>query len=494
MTPTDAIPILIGEHWITPEVKAHTLVYRPATREVIGRTPQCALVEVDLAVEAASRAFASWSAKPAPERAQVLFRYRELLEEQFEHLTEILCGENGKTREEARGDVRRGIEVVELACGIGQMAKGEVLPELAAGIDGAATREPVGICAGITPFNFPAMVPMWMYPLAIACGNCFVLKPSEKVPFTANRLAELFLEAGLPPGVLNVVHGGRDVVEALCRHPGIAAISFVGSSPVARRVYELTGQTGKRCQAAGGAKNVLLVMPDAVESGLFGEAAAADPTLNAVMHSAFGCAGQRCMAGSLLMGIGDASDGLRDQLASAMDTMTVGDTLRDDVDMGPVIDGAAQQRLVGRIADAASADLAVVRDGREGVPDTGFYVGPTLLDGVTPGHGLFAEELFGPVLGLMRPETLDQAIDWINRIPYGNAATIFTHDGGAARTFAREAECGMIGVNVGVPAPMALFSFSGWDQSFFGDLHVQGTEGLLFYTRQKTVLSRWPRK
>jgi malonate-semialdehyde dehydrogenase (acetylating)/methylmalonate-semialdehyde dehydrogenase len=492
MTPTDAIPILIGEHWITPEIEAHTPVFRPATGEVIGRTPQCDRVEVDLAVEAASRAFASWSAKPAPERARVLFRYRELLEEQFEHLAEILCGENGKTREEARGDVRRGIEVVELACGIGQMAKGEVLPELAAGIDGAATREPVGICAGITPFNFPAMVPMWMYPLAIACGNCFVLKPSEKVPFTANHLAELFLEAGLPPGVLNVVHGGRDVVEALCRHPGIAAISFVGSSPVARRVYELTGQTGKRCQAAGGAKNVLLVMPDAVESGLFGEAAAADPTLNAVMHSAFGCAGQRCMAGSLLMGIGDASDGLRDQLASAMDTMTVGDTLRDDVDMGPVIDGAAQQRLGGRIADAASADLAVVRDGREGVPDTGFYVGPTLLDGVTPGHGLFAEELFGPVLGLMRPETLDQAIDWINRIPYGNAATIFTHDGGSARTFARGVECGMIGVNVGVPAPMALFSFSGWDQSFFGDLHVQGTEGILFYTRQKTVLSRWP--
>ena len=491
MTPTNAIPILIGEQWITPEVEDHTPVYRPATGEVIGRTPQCGRVEVNLAVEAASRAFAGWSVTPAPERARVLFRYRELLEEQFEQLAEILCRENGKTREEARGDVRRGIEVVELACGIGQMAKGEVLPELAAGIDGAATREPVGICAGITPFNFPAMVPMWMYPLAIACGNCFVLKPSEKVPFTANRLAELFVEAGLPPGVLNVVHGGRDVVEALCLHPGIAAISFVGSSPVARRVYELTGQTGKRCQAAGGAKNVLLVMPDAVESGLFGEAAAADPTLNAVMHSAFGCAGQRCMAGSLLMGIGDASDGLRDQLSSAMDTMTVGDTLLDDVDMGPVIDGTARQRLVGHIAGAASADLAVVRDGREGVPETGFYVGPTLLDGVNPGHGLFTEELFGPVLGLMRPETLDQAIDWINRIPYGNAATIFTRDGGAARTFARGVQCGMIGVNVGVPAPMALFSFSGWDQSFFGDLHVQGTEGILFYTRQKTVLSRW---
>ena len=488
----DVVPVLIGEGWLTANVEEHTPVHRPATGEVIGRTPHCGGAEVDRAVEAASRAFPAWSTTPAPERARVLFRYRELLEAEAEDLAAIVCRENGKTREEARGDMRRGLEVVELACGIGQLAKGEVLPELAAGIDGAATREPVGVCAGITPFNFPAMVPMWMYPLAIACGNCFILKPSEKVPLTANRLAELFLEAGLPPGVLNVVHGGREVVEALCLHPGIAALSFVGSSPVARRVYELAGQTGKRCQAAGGAKNVLLVMPDAVEAGLLGAAAAADPALNGVLHSAFGCAGQRCMAGSLVMGIGGACDGLRDQMASAMDTLTVGDTLTGDVDMGPVIDGTARERLTRRIAGAADADLTVVRDGREDVPEKGFFVGPTLLDGVEPGHGLFTEELFGPVLGLMRPQSLEQAIDWINRIPYGNAATIFTRDGGAARAFSRGVECGMIGVNVGVPAPMALFSFSGWDQSFFGDLHVQGTEGVLFYTRQKTVLSRWP--
>ena len=491
MSQADAVPVLIGEHWLTPEVEEHTPVHRPATGEVIGRTPHCGGGEVDRAVEAASRAFPAWSTTPAPERARVLFRYRELLEAQAEDLAAIVCLENGKTREEATGDVRRGIEVVELACGIGQLAKGEVLPELAAGIDGAATREPLGVCAGITPFNFPAMVPMWMYPLAIACGNAFILKPSEKVPLTANRLAELFLEAGLPPGVLNVVHGGREVVEALCLHPAIAALSFVGSSPVARRVYELAGQTGKRCQAAGGAKNVLLVMPDAVEAGLLGEAAASDPALNGVLHSAFGCAGQRCMAGSLLMGIGGACDGLRDQMASAMDTLTVGDTLTDDVDMGPVIDGAARQRLAGRIAGAATGGLTVVRDGRDGVPEDGFFLGPTLLDRVEPGHGLFTEELFGPVLGLMRPGSLEEAIDWINRIPYGNAATIFTRDGGAARAFTRGVECGMIGVNVGVPAPMALLSFSGWDQSFFGDLHVQGTEGVLFYTRQKTVLSRW---
>lgn len=488
---SETVPLLIGDEWQTVQTDESTPVHRPGTGQVIAQTPHAGAADVDRAVQAARQAFAGWSSTPAPDRARVLFAYRELLEQHFEELAQIICRENGKTLDEARGDVRRGVEVVELACGIGQLMKGEVLPDVARGIDGTATREPIGVCAGITPFNFPAMVPMWMFPLAIACGNCFILKPSEKVPFTANRLAELFVEAGLPPGVLNVVHGGRDVVEAICLHPGIAALSFVGSSPVARRVYELAGQTGKRCQAAGGAKNVLLVMPDAVDSGLFGEAAAADPTLNAVLHSAYGCAGQRCMAGSLLMGIGDACDGLRDQMASALDTMTVGDTYEDEsFSMGPVIDGAAQQRLTARI-DAAEGQLPIVRDGRQNVPDGGFFVGPTLIDEVRPEYDLFGDELFGPVLGLMRPQTLDEAIDWVNRIPYGNAATIFTNDGGAARTFARQVECGMVGINVGVPAPMALFSFSGWDQSFFGDLHVQGTEGVLFYTRQKTTLTRW---
>ena len=491
MSAVTPVPVLLGDEWLSPDVKEFTPVHRPATGEVIAQTPHCGSIDVDLAVAAAHEAYGSWSRTPAPERARVLFRYRELLEAHFEELAELVCRENGKTRVEAAGDVRRGIEVVELASGVGQQSKGEVLPELATGIDGTATREPIGVCAGITPFNFPAMVPMWMYPVAIACGNCFILKPSEKVPLTANRLAALFLEAGLPPGVFGIIHGGREVVEALCRHPGIEALSFVGSSPVARRVYELAGQTGKRCQAAGGAKNVLLVMPDAVDAGLMGAAAAADPALNGVLQSAFGCAGQRCMAGSLLMGIGDACDGLREQMASAMDTMTVGDTLTDDVTMGPVIDAGARQRLQKSIADAEAADLEIVRDGRDGIPQDGFFVGPTLLDKVTPSHGLFNDELFGPVLGLMRPTSFEQAIDWINRSPYGNAATIYTRDGGAARTFTREVACGMVGVNVGVPAPMALFSFSGWDQSFFGDLHVQGTEGFLFYTRQKTVLSRW---
>ena len=483
------VPILIGDLWTEPQVSHFTAVHQPSSGEVIARTPMCGSMDVELAVVAGSDAYPAWSRLPAPERGRVLFRYRELLEDHFEELAQLVCRENGKTLEEARGDVRRGIEVVEFAAGIGHLAKGEILPQLADGIDATSTREPIGVCAGITPFNFPAMVPMWMYPLSIACGNTFVLKPSEKVPLTVNRLAELFLEAGLPTGVLNIVHGGREVVEAMCTHPDIAAVSFVGSSAVARRVYELSCLHGKRVQSAGGAKNVLLVMPDAVESVA---AAASDPTIQAVMGSAFGCAGQRCMAGSLLMGLGDAAHRLRDQLCAAMDGLTVGDTAADpEAGMGPVIDAGARDRLFTRIQEAPQQDTEVVRDGREGIPDDGFFVGPTLFDGVTPDHGVFTEELFGPLLGMMRPESLDQAVEWINRIPYGNAATIFTRDGGAARRFVREVECGMIGVNLGVPAPMALFSFSGWDQSFFGDLHVQGMEGVMFYTRQKTVLTRW---
>lgn len=486
------VPTLIGDLWTEPEVEGFTSVHQPSTGEVIARTPHCSSLDVDMAVRAASEAYPDWSNSPVTDRARVLFRYRELLEAKFEELGALVCRENGKTLEEALGDVRRGIEVVEFSCGIGQLAKGEVVPELARGIDGQATREPIGVCAGITPFNFPAMVPMWMFPLAIACGNTFVLKPSEKVPLTANRLAELFLEAGLPPGVFNVIHGGKEVVDALCAHPEIAAVSFVGSSGVARHVYDLATQHGKRVQSAGGAKNVLLVMPDVVESGLSGNAVTEDATIQAIMASAFGCAGQRCMAGSLLMGIGQGADPLREQVLLAMDNLVVGDTVSDPkASMGPVIDPVAQKRLFDCIQSASSRELEIARDGRNGIPDNGFFVGPTLLDKVTPSHQIFRTELFGPLLGMMRPTSIEEAIAWVNQIPFGNAATIFTRDGNAARRFAREAECGMIGINVGVPAPMALFSFSGWDESFFGDLHVQGNEGVLFYTRQKTVLTRW---
>ena len=476
------VPLLIGAQWTEAEVEQWVAVHNPSTGEVIAQTPMCGAKEVDLAVQAARKAFTSWSQTPAPKRASVMFRYRELLEAHFEELSQLIVWENGKTLEEAQGDVRRGLEVVEFACSIGHLAKGENLPQVADGVDGLTMREPIGVCAGITPFNFPAMVPMWMYPLALACGNTFILKPSEKVPLTANRLGELLLEAGAPEGVFNVIHGGREVVEAICTHPGITAVSFVGSSPVAQYVYQVSCQHGKRVQSAGGAKNVLLALPDAPP----------EPTIRAIMGSAFGCAGQRCMAGSLLMGIGDATEALRDLVVEAMDGLQVGDTVANpEAGMGPVIDGVSRERIFKRIEQNAAQGTSLVRDGRENTPARGFFVGPTLFDEVTPEHPTFCEELFGPVLAVMHPESLDEAIAWVNRLPYGNAGTIFTSSGSAARQFAREAECGMIGINLGVPAPMALFSFSGWDQSFYGDLHVQGIEGVMFYTRQKTVLSRW---
>ncbi len=476
------VPLLIDGQWSEPEVAQSGPVYNPSEGEVIARLPMCGAREVDLAVQAAKRAYSSWARTPPLKRAGVMFRYRELLEAHFEEISRLICRENGKTFEEATGSLRRGVEVVEFACGIGHLLKGENLSQVAEGIDGLTVREPVGVCAGITPFNFPAMVPMWMFPIAIACGNTFILKPSEKVPLTATRLGELLMEAGLPPGVFNIVHGGVETVNAICTHPGISAISFVGSSRAAQHVYSLGCQRGKRVQSGGGAKNVLLVMPDA----------APDPTIDAIMGSAFGCAGQRCMAGSLLMGIGDAGGPLREGVVAAMDRIDVGDTFADPgAGMGPVIDPASQKRIFGAIEEAPGQGIEVVRDGRDQIPDRGFFVRPTLFDAVTPEHPVFCEELFGPVLSMMHPSSLDEAIEWINRIPYGNAATIFTRSGGAARQFAMEAECGMVGINLGVPAPVALFPFSGWDQSFFGDLHVQGTEGVMFYTRQKTVLTRW---
>lgn len=476
------VPVLIGGAWCQVETPSYGSVYNPATGAVIAQVPMCGVQEIDRAVAAATAAYATWSRTPAPKRAGVFFRYRDLLEIHFEELSRLIVLENGKTMEEARGDVRRGLEVVEFACGIGQLSKGEFLPQIAEGIDAQTMREPVGVCAGITPFNFPAMVPMWMYPIAIACGNSFILKPSEKVPLTANRLAELFLEAGLPDGVFNIVHGGREVVEALCTHPGVRALSFVGSSGVARYVYTTACQYGKRVQAAGGAKNVLVALPDADP----------EPTVEAIMGSAFGCAGQRCMAGSLLMGVGSAAASLRQRVLTAMDQLDVGNPLEDsNTGMGPVIDRAAQERLFTTIEQAPTQGLEIARDGREQIPAEGFFVGPTLLDQVTPDHEIYKQELFGPVLSMLAPESLEQAIAWFNRLSFGNAATLFTSSGHAAREFSQQVECGMIGINLGVPAPMALFSFSGWDDSFYGDLHVQGMEGVMFYTRQKTVLSRW---
>ncbi|HUK81508.1 MAG TPA: CoA-acylating methylmalonate-semialdehyde dehydrogenase [Verrucomicrobiae bacterium] len=476
------VPVLIGGKWTSPAVETYTAVHNPSTGETIARTPMCAASEVDAAVQAAKGAFPSWSNTPAPIRANVMFKYRALVNELLEELAKLVTRENGKTLDEARGDVKRGLEVVELSCGIGHLLKGEVVPQVAEQIDAVTMREPIGVCAGITPFNFPAMVPMWMYPLAIACGNTFVLKPSEKAPLTSTRLAELFMEAGLPEGVLNVVHGGREVVDAICSHPDIAAISFIGSSAVAEHVYTLGSKNGKRVQAGGGAKNVLVVMPDADP----------EPTLRAIMGSSYGCAGQRCMAGSLLVGVGEAADGLQRRVVEAVDKLKIGNTYDDpSVQLGPVIDEGARDRVRKYIDIGVGEGATLVRDGRTLKMERGFFVGPTLFDNVNPEMKIARDEIFGPVLSMLRPKTLEEAIDWANRSGYGNGATIFTSSGKYARDFARGVHCGMIGVNVGVPAPMALFSFSGWNRSFYGDLHVQGTEGVMFYTRQKLVLSRW---
>ena len=476
------IPLLAGERWYVPGVTCWGPVHNPSTGEEIARVPLSGPAEIDEATRAAQQAFGSWSRTPAPVRAARMFSFKGQLESHFEELAALVTRENGKTLEEARGDVRRGIEVVDFACGISQLSKGETLPQLAEGIDGVTMREPIGVCAGITPFNFPAMVPLWMFPLAIACGNTFILKPSEKVPLTAVRLAELALEAGLPPGVLNIVHGGREAVDALLEHPGIAAISFVGSTRVAEHVYVTGCRHGKRVQAAGGAKNVMVVMPDA-------EPAA---TTRAIMGAAYGCAGQRCMAGSLLMGVGESAPRVRDHIAEAIDKLVIDDTSANPkADMGPVIDVAARDRIRQAIEQGACEGARLIRGGQQDIRERGFFVPPTLFAEARPEMSIVRDEIFGPVLTMLEPRDLDEAIAWANRSPYGNGAVIFTSSGGAARQFTREIQCGMVGVNVGVPAPMSAFAFSGWNRSFFGDLHVQGHEGIMFYTRQKIVLSRW---
>ena len=473
------VPNFIDGKEIAAQSSTRVPIYNPSRGTLIAETPLCGKAEVDDAVQSAQRAFRNWSEVPVTSRAKVMFRYLQLLQSHAEELSQMITVENGKTLDEARGDVLRGIEVVEFACGMPHLIKGENLPQVAKQIDAFTSREPLGVVAGITPFNFPVMVPLWMFPIAIATGNAFVLKPSEKVPQCAMRLAELFSEAGLPPGVLNIVHGGKEVVDQICQHPEIRAISFVGSTNVARHVYTLGTSHGKRVQAAGGAKNVLVVMPDAD----------IDSTSRAIMGSAFGCAGQRCMAGSILMEIGGPI--VRDALVAEMEALKLGDTSVDpQVGMGPVIDEGARKRILGSISNIGS-EVRIVRDGRNKIPDQGFFVGPTLIENVKPEHPLFKSELFGPALSSMYPASLDEALEWQRRLPYGNGGTIFTQSGAVAREFVRQSKCGMVGVNVGVPAPMSIFAFSGWDDSFFGDLHVQGMEGVLFYTRQKIVLARW---
>jgi malonate-semialdehyde dehydrogenase (acetylating)/methylmalonate-semialdehyde dehydrogenase len=475
----------IGGDLIATAAAHFTPVYNPSRGEVIAQAPESDVQSVDRAVQAARKAFSAWAETPVVERARVMFRFAHLLEQHFEELARLVTREHGKTHEEAKGDIRRGIEMVELACHAPTMLMGQTLDNVARGIDGRVERHPLGVCAGITPFNFPAMVPLWMFPIAIVCGNPFILKPSPKVPLTPMRLAELLAEAGLPAGVFNIVHGGKPAVDALLAHPDVAAISFVGSTRVAKYIYETGTAQGKRVQAAGGAKNFMLVLPDAD----------LDAATSQIIGASFGCSGQRCMAGSIAVAVGKAGDPLIESLDAAARNMRVGPTDDDDTaEMGPVIDGEARDRIRNYIDIGLKEGARLATDGRDvalSEATDGFFVGPTIFDRVAPGMRIAREEIFGPVLSVMRTDDLDEAIARANASAYGNGAVIFTRDGGAARKFARQVNCGMIGVNVGVPAPMALFPFAGWNQSFFGDLHIQGAEGFHFYTHNKVTLSRW---
>lgn len=453
----------------------------PATGETMALLPYSTRDEINEAVRAAREAFPEWANTPVPDRAQVMFRFKALLEEHFEELSLLVVKENGKTLAEARGEVRRGIEVVDLACGSPTLLMGQALDQIAAGIDEELIRFPVGVVAGITPFNFPMMVPLWMIPLALVCGNTFVLKPSQRTPLSGIREAELLQEAGLPDGVFNVVHGAKEAVDALLTHPDVDAVSFVGSAGVARYIYSTGAANGKRVQALGGAKNHMVVMDDAD----------LEKTVTAMLSSAFGNAGQRCLAGSVAVPVGRVGDVLVKELAEQAARLKVGPGWEPDVDMGPVIRDERRKELIGYIEEGEEVGAALALDGRGVGPADGFFLGPTIFDRVTPDMRLWKDELFGPILSVTRASDIDEALGIMNRSPYGNAASIFTTSGVHAREFKRRAEAGMLGINIGVPAPMAFFPFTGWKSSFFGDLHATGLDGVRFYTRHKVITSRW---
>ena len=476
------VPILTGGQRAKPKSDRHADVFNPSTGEVIARVPLCSAEETGQVVEAAAAAFPAWSQTPAVDRARVMFRFRELLERNLDELAALVTREHGKSRSEAKAEMQRGMEMVEFACGIPSLLMGDTLANIAPEVDAETVRHALGVCVGITPYNFPSMVPMWMFPVAIVCGNTFVLKPSEKVPLSSVRLGELLTDAGLPPGVFNIVHGDRECVDALLTHPKVAAISFVGSTAVARYIYETGTQNGKRVQSAGGAKNHLIIMPDAD----------LEQSVKALAASAYGCAGQRCMAGSIAVAVGRAGDPLVERLTDHAGRLSVGPTDSGDaIDVGPLIRREHLERVAGYLDIAKKEGAEVALDGRRDFKSNGFLLGPSILDHVEPQMRVAKEEIFGPVLSVVRAADLDEALALGRDCPYGNGASIFTRDGYAARQFKQHFNAGMIGINVGVPAPMAWFPFTGWNQSFFGDLHMQGAEGVHFYTRQKTTLTRW---
>ncbi|WP_017975352.1 CoA-acylating methylmalonate-semialdehyde dehydrogenase [Actinopolyspora halophila] len=440
--------------------------------------------DVDAAVEAARAAFPGWRDTSLTRRTQVLFRFRELLAERKGELAEIITAEHGKVLDDALGEISRGLEVVEFACGLGHLLKGEMTDNASTGVDVHSLRQPLGPVAVVSPFNFPAMVPMWFFPLAIAAGNTVVLKPSEKDPSAANWLAELWAEAGLPPGVFNVLHGEGDAVDGLLRHSAVKAVSFVGSTPIARHVYETATAHGKRVQALGGAKNHMLVLPDAD----------LDQAADAAVNAGFGSAGERCMAVSALVAIDSVADELVDRVREKVGGLRVGDGRRG-TDMGPLVTGEHRDRVADYVRTGVAEGAELVVDGREVTPEAsgeGFWLGPTLFDHVTPEMSVYTDEIFGPVLSVLRVSSYDEALELINANPYGNGVALFTNDGRTARHFQREVEVGMVGINVPIPVPVAYYSFGGWKASLFGDTHAYGTEGVHFFTRGKAVTTRWP--
>ena len=460
-------------------------VYNPATGEVTRQVPLASKADVDAAVAAAKAAYPAWRDTTPLRRARILTRFRELMEAHRQELARLASEEHGKTLADATGSVQRGIEVIEFACGVPHLLKGEHAEDVGRGVDCHSLLQPVGVCAGITPFNFPVMVPLWMFPVAIACGNTFVLKPSEKVPSCSLRMAELFKEAGLPDGVLSVVPGDKEAVDTLLHHPDVGAISFVGSTPVAKYVYETGARNGKRVQALGGAKNHAVVMPDADMEF------AAD----ALVGAAYGSAGERCMAISTVVAVGEAGDALLPLLKARAEKIKVGRGDADGIEMGPVISAAHRDRIVSLIDSGVAQGAELALDGRglqAAGNENGFFVGPTLFDRVKPEMDIYREEIFGPVLIVLRVESYEAAVELINANPYGNGTAIFTSSGHWARCFENEIEVGMVGINVPIPVPMAFFSFGGWKASLFGDLHMHGMEGVYFYTRTKVVTSRWP--
>jgi len=479
------LPLWIGGEKVASQSVRYGDVTNPASGEVIRRVPFANSADIDAAVGAAGRAFSAWCETPPLKRGRIMMRFLQLLEKNRDRLTRLVTEEHGKTLADAGGSVQRGMEVVEFSCGVPHLLKGEHAENIGADIDCYSLRQALGICAGITPFNFPVMVPLWMFPVAIACGNTFILKPSEKVPSASLFLAELLKEAGLPDGVFNVVHGDKEAVDAILHHPEIKAVSFVGSTPVARYIYETCAENGKRVQALGGAKNHAVVLPDADMEF------AADSLIGA----AYGSAGERCMAVSAVVAVGDIAESLVTKLRAKAAALKVGPGDSENTEMGPLITRAHRDRVAKYIELGEKQGAKLVLDGRGlKIPghESGFYLGPTLFDHVRPEMAIYRDEIFGPVLIVLRVGDFNEAIRLVNRNPHANGTAIFTRTGALARRFQHEIEVGMVGINIPIPVPMAYFSFGGWKNSLFGDLHVHGTEGIQFYTRSKVVTCRWP--